>query len=679
MLLSKSEMKKTKYKFERKVNILVSKASLMSPFVLYSGLFFMTIGGNAKAAELPKSLQEAVLQVQTEDAEEAIGVLRRFAYTDNVDERLAARTALAELDRNAGRLTRASTWVEDYQNPQPENFEWPRIQAYVEAAKIQFMQGNAFESVKRLTDAKAKTTGLAKISSERALSWVVEQKPELKQALEYEKSALKTGESYFKRKKISDTAGLEPAKPGSDIWKRLKPEIEVRIADLERKIRIDSYGLDYVLYSEAQEYRKASHPLAMDFTNVAAAFNQEGEIGGRVPGADYEMAVQRYTEILEFFPNNPYGQAAKLYLAVCTAKTGDPDEAIKQLKAFYKEDPDGLLRGEALKLMGDLYLFANWDKVNSREAYERAIRWIEATETRTRVLDTYLVPEKSIAISKPPEKSKFLSEKEGIKIIDIPSSVLVNRITSKWYLDSLRVESEWRLGYLELIEDDWDKAFARFDTVLKHDKVLRLAQQGKFFNPYDRLKIGRKNGAIVGTSEQTRGLKEKTKMVILWGDMQLMLKNFPQAMNSYRQIQLAAYKKKDSNALMRSVLGEMLVKRELNQIEPVQDITKMHDLVLEYPNSPSAPYLLEICAMTSEGEPLPSSSYYKQIYTNYPNSFFAPRAMYNEILKTIKWEEHDKRRQMINDFKQQFPTKTEYHDALEKLDSRIIEYLNENN
>lgn len=673
-------MKKTKYKFGRKVTILVGKASLlMSPFVLYSSLFFMTIGGNAKAAELPKTLQEAVLQVQTEDAEEALGVLRRFAYTDNVDERLAARTALAELDRNAGRFTRASTWVEDYQNPQPENFEWPRIQAYVEAAKIQFMQGNAFESVKRLTDAKAKATGLAKISTERALSWVVEQKPELKQALEYEKSALKTGESYFKRKKISDTAGLEPAKPGSDIWKRLKPEIEVRIADLERKIRIDSYGLDYVLYSEAQEFRKASHPLAMDFTNVAAAFNQEGEIGGRVPGADYEMAVQRYNEILEFFPNNPYGQAAKLYLAVCTAKTGDPDEAIKQLKAFYKEDPDGLLRGEALKLMGDLYLFAKWDKVNSREAYERAIRWIEATETRTRVLDTYLVPEKSIEISKPPEKSKFLSEKEGIKIIDIPSSVLVNRITSKWYLDSLRVESEWRLGYLELIEDDWDKAFARFDTVLKHDKVLRLAQQGKFFNPYDRLKIGRKNGAIVGTSEQTRGLKDKVKMVMLWGDMQLMLKNFPQAMNIYRQIQLSAYKNKDANALMRSVLGEILIKRELNQIELVQDITKMHNLVLEYPKSPSAPYLLEICAMTSEGEPLPSSSYYKQIYTNYPDSFFAPRAMYNEILKTIKWEEQEKRRQMINDFKKNFPERKDYHEALEQLDSRIIEYLSNKN
>jgi tetratricopeptide (TPR) repeat protein len=342
--------------------------------------------------------------------------LRRFAFTDQVDERLAARTALAELDRLAGRLDRAATWVTDYQNPQTENFEWPRIQAYIEASKIQFMQGKAFEAVKRLTDAKEKSSGLAKVSVEQALSWVVEQKPDLKQALEYEKSALKTGESHFKRKKISDTAGYEPEKPGSDTWKLLKPEIELRISELERKIRIDSYGLDYVLYSEAQAYRNASHPLAMDFTNVAAAFDQKsGEIGGRVPGADYERAVQKYNLILKHFPDNPYGQAAQLYIAVCTAKTGDPDGAINQLKGFYKEDPDGLLRGEALKLMGDLYLFAKWDKGNAKEAYERSIRWVEATKTRTRVLDTYLVPEKSIEISKPPKEMKVLTKEGAVR------------------------------------------------------------------------------------------------------------------------------------------------------------------------------------------------------------------------------------------------------------------------
>src|SRR5690606_30906661 len=143
----------------------------------------------------------------------------------------------------------------------------------------------------------------------------------------------------------------------------------------------------------------------------------------------YEMAVERYNEILKFFPDNPYGQAAKLYLAVCTAKTGDPDGAIKQLKAFYKEDPDGLYRGEALKLMGDLYLFAKWDQNNAKDAYERYIRWLEATERRVRVLDSYLVPEKSADVSKPPKAVKILTNRGEIKTIPVPKDALPNRLT----------------------------------------------------------------------------------------------------------------------------------------------------------------------------------------------------------------------------------------------------------
>ncbi len=631
----------------------------------------------SQAQDLPPSLRDAMTQVQAGDGERASGVLRRFAFTDNSEQRLAARVSLARLDRVAGRLDRAATWVEEYQNPRSENYEWPRIEAYVEAAAIQFLQGNAFDSVKMLTDANQKASGLGKITVERTLSWLVEQKPDLQQALDYEKAALKSGEAYFKRKKISDTAGLEPPKPGADHWKELKPEIEERIADIERRLAIDRYGLDYVLYREAQEFRNASHPLALDFTNVAAAFNKKGEIGGKVPNADYEMAAYRYNEIVEFFPENPYGQAAKLYIAVCTAKTGDPDDAIKQLKAFYREDPDGLYRGEALKFMGDLYLFSKWDKVNAREAYERTIRWVDATKGRTRVLETYLVPEKSAKISKPPEKVKSLTSQGEIKQIEVKSNALVNRLTSQWYLDALLVESEWRLGFLSLTDEDWDLAFQHFDQTLSHDAVLNKAHQGRFFNPYDRLKIGKGTGAIVGTQEQSKGLNRQVKMVIYWADFQLMLENFDEALSLYRRIQGYSENVKDGVAHTRAVLGEMLVRRQTKNLDRVPDITRMHNLVLEYPNSPSAPYLLELCALITRGEPLPTSAYFQQIYTNYPDSFFAPRARYNEILRGSEGREHEKRKAMINKFIKDYPNETNYIDALKRLDARIISYYKE--
>ncbi len=634
----------------------------------------------APAQELPPSLREAVSQVQAGDADKAFGVLRRYAFSDNVEQRLASRVALARGDRAAGRLDRALSWVEEYQQPQAENYEWPRIQAYVESAKIQFMRGNAFESIKRMTDAKEKTMGLSKIAVERALSWVVEQKPDLRQALDYEKSALKSGEGYFKREKISDSAGLEPAKVGSDIWNELKPEIEARISDLERKIRIDSYGLDFVLYSEAQEFRKAGHPLSLDFTNVAAAFNQKGEIGGSVPNADYEMATSRYKEILQYFPNNPYGQAAKLYLAVCMAKTGDPDNAIQQLKAFYKEDPDGLYRGEALKMMGDLYLFAKWDKANAREAYERAIRWIEATKERSRVLDTYLVPEKSAAISKPPVTVKMLTPQGETKRIAVPGHALVNRLTSPWYLDALLVESEWRLGFLALIDDDWDQAFKHFDKTLSHDAVLNKAYQENFYNPYDRLKIASKRKVLIGTEEQQKGIEGKKEIVIAWSDFNYLLENFELSMHLYEKIQFHSLDRKEMCVAMRSMLGIFLVKRALQYEISNSYLDSIFNIVIENPNCGSSPYLLELVTLQLGGadhESLKAKDVNELIYKMYPRSDFGIRARYMEILQQVKWENEVMRKEKIDNFKKDYPEKTSYITALETIHKNIPIYLNE--
>ncbi|MDF3128733.1 tetratricopeptide repeat protein [Kiritimatiellaeota bacterium B1221] len=660
----------------RKSSNILTNGSIFADGVLslqgmwYVNFLLMVLGvfcAPLKADELPKSLRAAIAQVQTEDAEKSLGVLRRFAYTDKVDERLAARTALAELDRNAGRLDRAATWVADYQNPQPENFAWPRIQAYVEAAKIQFMQGKAFESVKRLTDAKDKTSGLAKIEVERALSWVVEQKPELKQALEYEKSALITGESYFKRKKISETAGLEPAKPGAELWKELKPEIKTRISELERKVRIDSYGLDFVLYSEAQEFRKAAHPLAMDFTNVAAAFDRKGDIGGRVPGADYEMAVERYNEILEFFPDNPYGQAAKLYLAVITAKTGDPDGAIKQLKAFYKEDPDGLMRGEALKLMGDLYLFAKWDKANAREAYERAIRWTDAVEERQRVLDTYLVPEKSKEVSRPPKKYKELTKEGLIQEVPVPFSALVNRTTSGWYLDRVRASLVWRLGFLFAVDDKWDEALERYKEVMKYDPVLQDAVTQKYRNAFARVEAGFNSKSIIASREQMAGLHGKMRTLMMWADFRYVLADFDVAQSLYQSITRAAKKKGDVTVYCRAVLGSMLVKNQATGLDQVKDVEIMHDIIVRHPTNPSAPVMLELCAVNTLGAPLDEAGYFKWLYEKYPKSEYAIRARYFEILRVPDLKELDRRKKMISAFKKDFPDELSRHESLDFL------------
>ena len=104
----------------------------------------------------------------------------------------------------------------------------------------------------------------------------------------------------------------------------------------------------------------------------------------------------------------------------------------------------------------------------------------------------------------------------------MPTNALVNRNSSKWYLDALRVEVEWRLGFLDVVVEKWEQAFEHFDQVLAHDQAIRSANQKRYFNAYDRMKIARKNNSMVGVAEQNVGLRGKERLVIFWADLQYM-------------------------------------------------------------------------------------------------------------------------------------------------------------
>ena len=328
-------------------------------------------------------------------------------HSDHQTKRLSARMAQSDSWRERNNTQQASLLVEEYSNPTPDNLNWPFVLGYIQAARLSAEEGQTFDAVRRLEIARDKSEGLGKIAALRALSLIVEEQPDLEKALGFEKRALTTGKRWFKRKRISESAGFEPAKEGAEIWEKLKPIIEARIADLERRVDIDRYGLDYVLYREAQALRKAGHPAALDFTDIVAAFRMRNErLAPSIPGADFEAARKQYIEITEIFPEGVYTEASHLYAAVCLAHLGDLRGAMRELTDFYKRDPDGIYRGEALLLLGELYLVGQWDRANAKEAYTRAAAWAASVGERQRILDTYAMPEKSAKVSKPPERPR---------------------------------------------------------------------------------------------------------------------------------------------------------------------------------------------------------------------------------------------------------------------------------
>lgn len=335
---------------------------------------------------------------------------------------------------------------------------------------------------------------------------------------------------------------------------------------------------------------------------------------------------------------------------------------------FYRDKPEGLYRGEALKLLGDIHLSHRWDPRNAREAYGRAARWLETMSARTRVLETYLVPEASERVSRPPRIVQILSPEGVIQRVPVPTHALVNRTTAPWYLGRVLEDVQWRLGFLAIVEDDWDKAFEHFETILKGNDVLAIAQQNQFFNPYMRMEVARRNQALMAYPEQMEGLRDSERTVMLWADLQFLLEEFEAALDLYQRIQHHARAGNRTPAYTRAVLGEMHTRAQLRRLDPVRDVARMHELVRAHPRSPSAPALLEVCATHTAGEPLDRVAYLRLIYQQYPRSPYAPAARYYEILHGVPWDQHARRVEMIRAFSRDYPDLDGYTDALTRFD-----------
>ncbi len=511
----------------------------------------------------------------------------------------------------------------------------------------------------------------------RALSEIVEGQPDVVKALRFEKQALKTGRTWFKRQRISESAGLEPAKEGMGIWEKLKPIIEKRIEELERRVDIDRYGLDYVLYREAQTLRRANHPSALDFTDIATAFRMRNErLSPSIPGADFQAARKQYLEITELFPEGVYTEASYLYSAVCLAHLGDIRGAMRELTDFYKRDPNGLFRGESLYLLGDLYLVGKWDRVNAKEAYTRAATWAASVGDRQRILDTYAVPEKSAKVSKPPKQPRTLNQYGQIEKKQLEPGTLVNRMTADWYLPQLQAMSEWRLGFLAAVANEREQALGHFNRALEQDHLLQRAVGMRAFNAYDRLQMGLQFGVIIGREEDMARLSDKVRLAMSWADFQFMAENFDLAKGLYQRIQHAAREKKDSAALVRATIGEILVRKALEEPDVGKETPRLYDLVMKYPNAPASPWLLWQCSTITLGDPMNYRGFYELILKKYPRSRWALEVRYNQVIKH-PWKYHEERRAMIEQFKRDYPNEEAYHAYLENWDISVKQYLTE--
>jgi hypothetical protein len=295
---------------------------------------------------------------------------------------------------------------------------------------------------------------------------------------------------------------------------------------------------------------------------------------------------------------------------------------------------------------------------------------------RQRVLETYAVPEKSAKVSKPPERPRTLNQYGQIEKRGLEPGLLINRITADWYLPRLRVEAEWKLGFLAVVADEDEAARKHFDQALAQDKLLQRAVGMRAFNAYDRLLLSFKNNVFTGTEEDMEGLTGKVRLAMHWADFNFMLENFDLAKDLYRRIQRAAEEEKHDAALIRATVGEALVRNAENDSDRDKDTPRLYALAMEYPKAPATPYLLWHCAVISKGDPMNWPGFFDLIIKEYPRSRHALEARYNQVLRH-PWKYHDERAAMIEQFKRDYPNEKGYHKYLDSWHQNTIDYMEE--
>lgn len=629
-----------------KLYLLISILLLLSCSMLYADSVLM-VEKAVKALENPRLCRTAEEKLQ------------RLAKSEEEAVQVKARVALARYKRQKGNAQAAFQLVEPYCELNPVNLKSPRIEGFIEGALAQAALNKSLNAYKLLDYAKEHAEGIPGILTRVALADMVEPVPDIDKALAYLKEAVSYGDKWFRRTVISEGAGeSEPPKPGHEEWQKLRPEILARINQLERLQRIEKWGLDYVLYLEAQEARKSSDPFATDFCSLRLLYpGIERYRNKPSPDADYKSALEKYDCILQEFPEGVFAEAAGLYRCICLAKLGQVEEAGKGLDEFYKKNPDGLYRGEALKLLGDLWLQDGWDIKKASSYYEAALEWCKKIGEKTRTARLYAVPDKCSEPARAPDDWQKMDEFGIISRNKIPSGAVVNRVTVKWYLDWLEEECEFTLGYLCAVDNKWDEASKHFEGGVQFDPLLQTAQNEGYLSVITRLRGACKKGAFVGEAEENRGFLGKKRVAIMWADLLYLREFFEQAESLYERLYQVAVSRHEAEVAARAGLGLILVASQQNDMETAQKIGK--EVTERWPRSSCSPYVLMLCGLACDSGPdcdyTEALKYFRQVYSRYPNSPRAEWARFEEIFRGINSKNLDSRRNWIDKFKKDYP------------------------
>jgi tetratricopeptide (TPR) repeat protein len=477
--------------------------------------------------KLNDEYQKAVLLVDV-DPDAAIKTLEKLSRKKDGRIKYLSKALLSKIYREKDNLKKARKHVQgsgdlSYLNKSNNTDQGTAyLKCYLELALLNALDNKATDSLRMLSYAENKTSGYDKALTLVKYGEALTILNKTSEAVEYLKKAEKLCAKHIaEAKKLA--AGQAKAK-NTDLaeWEKLSDDIFEAKYQLRIALLAEEYGKEYSRYVKMRIlYDKGAR--------------QKREKNRKKYLTKAEKVCD---EIIKREPDSMYGQAAKFYKAKCAIGMADYKEAVKELKKFVKEDPNGLYRGEALTLLGKIELEQNWDAKASTKYYEQALTWFRNIRNVQNATELYAkLPKKVQESAKPKKKPVTYNKWYRMQYNTASDLAIVNRTTAIWYLSAQEKECLFMCGFFFFQDGKYKEAAQFWEQVAGLDADLAILRAKNMPNAISRLISAAKCERMILTPKERKYIKnKKNKIRFAYAELNYLLEKFDESKKLYDEI-----------------------------------------------------------------------------------------------------------------------------------------------
>jgi tetratricopeptide (TPR) repeat protein len=465
------------------------------------------------------------LEALSGDDDSAIKVLNKLSkQKKNPRIQYLSKAKLAQIYREKDDLEKARKCVAGFDDlsflnkSKDTDLGTAYLTCYLELALLNALDNKATDSLRMLSYAENKTSGYDKTLTLIKYGEALTVLNKTKEAVEYLKKAEELCKKHIaEARKLA--AGQAKAK-NTDLaeWEKLSDSVFEAKYQLRIALLAEEYGKEYsryvklrILYDKGVKQKK-----------------------DKIRKKYLTKAEKVCDEIIKLEPYSMYGQAAKFYKAKCAIGMADYKEAIKELKKFVKEDPNGLYRGEALTLLGKIELEQNWDAKASAKYYEQALTWFRNIRNVQNATELYAKLPKNVQESAKPKKKPVTYDKwHRMQYNSASDLAIVNRTTASWYLSSQEKEALFMLGFFQFLNQNYPEAKKLWSKIANIDADLAILGAKGIPNVIMRLKAACDQKYMLFSPKENKKLKAKQRLLLVMAEFDYLLEKFDESKKNY--------------------------------------------------------------------------------------------------------------------------------------------------